>query len=101
MSLQKQDKFDKPVISNLSENALRKHNKSFATRMISQKESKRVFHEKDLPTKFIPKQKVVLEQNPNENENQRIDKTVKTPFVQYIKNYPSRGPKQVWVPKSV
>ncbi|KAL4590865.1 hypothetical protein LXL04_003810 [Taraxacum kok-saghyz] len=86
-----QNKFDKPVISNLSEKALRKHNKSFSTRRISQKEPTRVFHEKELPTKFIPKQKVVLEQNPNENENQRIDKTVKTPFIMYEEQYDSQG----------
>ena len=96
------------MISILSEKAQRKQNQSFATRRISQKDSRRVFQQKDLPkekkivfTKYVPKQKVVLEQNPNEKENQRIDKPVKAPFVQYIKNYPSRGPKQVWVPKSV
>ena len=95
------NKIIKPVISYLSENALRKHNKSFATKRISQKELKRVFQEKDLPQKYIPKQKVVLEQNPNENENQKFDKPAKTPFVPYIKNYPLRGPKQVWVPKFI
>ena len=98
-----QNHFDKPLFPNLSEKALRKHNKSFATKRISQKEPKRVFQEKDLPPKFIPKQKEVLEQNPNDLENQRVDKPDKTPFVPYIKNYPSRGPNQVWVwvPKSV
>ena len=69
----KQKKFDKPVISILSEKAQRKQNKSFATRRISQKEPKRVFQEKESPkekkivlTKYIPKQKVVLEQNPKQ-----------------------------------
>ena len=95
-----QNNFDKPVIPILSEKALRKHNKSFATKRISQKENQTVFHEKDLQTKFVPKQKVVLEQNPNEFEKQKFDKPVRIPFVPCIKNYPSRGPKQVWVPKS-
>ena len=91
------------MFPNLSEKALRKHNKSFATKRISQKEPQRVFKGKDLPPKFIPKQKEVLEQNANDLENQRVDKSVKTPFVPYIKNYPSQGPNQVWVwvPKSV
>ncbi|KAL4564910.1 hypothetical protein LXL04_028986 [Taraxacum kok-saghyz] len=92
-----QHKFDKPSISNLSEKALRKHNKSFATKRISQKEPKRVFQEKDLPPKFIPKQKEVLEHNPNDHENQRVDKPVKPSFIPYIKNYPSQGPNQIWV----
>ena len=61
-----QNHFDKPLFPNLSEKALRKHNKSFATKRISQKEPQRVFNVKDLPTKFIPKQKEVLEQNPND-----------------------------------
>ena len=82
--------------SNLTEKALRKHNKSFATKRISQKENQKVFQ-----TKFVPKQKEVLEQSLNENENQKFDKPVRKPFVPYIKNYPSRGPKQVWVPKFV
>ena len=107
-SCKNQKKYDKPEISISSEKAQRKQNKSFATRRISQKYPRRVFQQKDLPkekkivfTKYVPKQKVVLEQNPIEIENQRIDKPVKNPFVPYIKNYPSRGPKQVWVPKSV
>ena len=76
----------KPMISYLSEKALRKHTKSFATKRISQKEPKRVFQEKDLPFIYIPKQKVVLEQNPNENENKKFDKHAKTPFILYMKN---------------
>ena len=43
-----QNNFDKHVISNLSEKALRKHNKSFATKRLSQKETKRVFRKKFL-----------------------------------------------------
>ena len=98
-SCKNQNKFDKPMISILSEKAQRKQNKSFASRRISQKEFPK--EKKIVLTKYIPKQKVVLEPNPIEKENQRIDKPVKAPFVPYIKNYPSRGPKQVWVHKSV
>ena len=105
---QNQKKVDKPMMPILSDKAQKKQNKSFATKRISQKETKTFFHAKEFSkekkivlTKFIPKQKVILEQNPIENKNQGIVKPIKAPFVPYIKNYPLRGPKQVWVPKSV
>ena len=44
---------------------------------------------------------MILVQNPIEIKNQGIVKPNKTQFVPYIKNYTSRGPKHVWVPKSV